>query len=412
MKNHIVPGIFLFMMLCPLFADGQSLAELLDELHGNNLELKALHQESLAALEKSPQVRQLPDPEFGIGAFVLPVETRLGAQHARFGVSQMFPWFGTLGARDELAMANARVLGQRESGKLLELEYALKKAYFKLYEVRATRDILGRNIRILESLRDLAIVKVEGGKGSAADVLRVELKIGELRQEMMILEKQMEKPQVEINQILNRPLQSVIEVRDSLGFATLPFNKDILHDQLRASHPVIRMFDLQQEASRKAIELNDLESRPSFGAGMDYIMVGPRSDAEPEGNGRDILQVSAKVSIPLWREKYSAKEREENLRIEALGYRKDNLEKQFWSMIEKAYADYETAELRKELYARQVTITRSAIRILQADYSSTGDNFDELLRLEMELVDYDLKNLKAIVESQVARASVERYIIF
>lgn len=56
----------------------QTLSELLATAADNNLEIKALYQEYLSALEKAPQVSELPDPEVGMGLFVVPPETRVG----------------------------------------------------------------------------------------------------------------------------------------------------------------------------------------------------------------------------------------------------------------------------------------------------------------------------------------------
>ena len=83
----------------------------------------------------------------------------------------------------------------------------------------------------------------------------------------------------------------------------------------------------------------------------------------------------------------------------------------FNATIEKAYADHKTAQLKVSLYEKQIEITQAAINILQSEYSSKGNNFDELLRLEKELIDYDLKMLKAIVQSHIAKSSIERFII-
>ncbi len=412
MVDQLIIRISILLLLAPLLGIGQPLNHLLNIARNDNLELQALHQEYLAALEKGPQVSQLPDPDVGIGAFISPVETRLGAQQARIGVSQMFPWFGTLEAREQVVLTNAQAIFEKVASTTLELDFQVKRAYYQLYEIQTAQNIVQENIRILASLRRLSLAKVESGKATAADVLRVDLKIQELEQELLILANQLDKPLADLNQVLNRPLDSPVEVQDTLEFAQMPFNKDTLLNNIRNTHPMLRMFALQQEASRKVIELNELEGRPSFGLGMDYILVSPRSDAMPMNNGRDIFQLSARVSIPLWRDKYRAREREENLKIAALENRKLDLETRFLSMIEKAFSDYETARLRRDLYTQQIATTRAAIQILQTDYSSSGNNFDELLRLEKELVDYNLKTLEAIVQSQIAQAVVERYITF
>lgn len=407
-------NFYCFSMLFLLFPNQcitQPLSQFIDQSLRENLTLQTLTLEYRTALEKAPQLSQLPDPDVGIGAFVSPVETRLGAQRARISASQMFPWFGTLEAREEVALAQAQALYERIAGAELDLAYQVKAAYLQLYEIQTAQEILRQNIRILEALRQLSLTKVESGKGMAADVLGVELKVQELRQELAILNRQQEKPLADLNQILNRPMQTPVLILDSLSFASMPFNKDTLSNHIRNNHPTIRMFALQQEASRKSLALNELEGKPSFGIGMDYILVDGRSDANPLNNGRDILQLSAKVSIPLWRKKYEAKEREENLKIETFEHRKLDLESRFLAAIEKAYTDYETARLRMELYTQQISTTKAAIEILRTNYSATGNRFDELLRLEKDLVDYDLKILKAVVQSHMAKINIERFLI-
>ena len=95
MYHFFITQYTLFIVHC----SAQSLEDLLEIARENNLELKGLENEYLAALERAPQVSELPDPEAGIGAFPFPVETRLGPQIARLSVTQMFPWFGTLDSK-------------------------------------------------------------------------------------------------------------------------------------------------------------------------------------------------------------------------------------------------------------------------------------------------------------------------
>ena len=398
------------LFLLSSLAKTQSLDELLRTAREENLELKALKNEYLAAMEKAPQVSQMPDPEIGIGAFPLPVETRLGAQVARLSATQMFPWFGTLESKADLENTKAEALFERISSRALHLNFEIRQAYFKLYEMQKGKAIIRRNIDILDALERLALIKVESGKASAADVLRVQLKVEELKQEVEILESAGRAPTVTINQLLNRHLESPVEVVDSLAFADLPFRKDSLRAEIKANHPMIRMFALQQKISHKALNVNQLIGKPSFGAGLDYIMVNARNDAIPMRNGRDILQIKAAVRIPLNRKKYEAKEREEDFKITALEYKKEDALNTFMAAIEKAFVDYEAARLKIELYEKQMRLTKAAIRILEAEYSVKGSNFDGLLRLEKDLVDYEMKILKAIVQSHLAKSNIERFV--
>ena len=207
-------------------------------------------------------------------------------------------------------------------------------------------------------------------------------------------------------------METAVVIEDSLAFAVLPFEKDTLLAHIQAHHPMVRMYALQQETARKALVANALEGKPSFGVGVDYLWVDGRTDAVPLHNGRDIVQVNATLSIPLYRGKYTAKANEETFRIAALEQQKLATASSFQAMIERAYVRFETAVLLQDLYIQQIQTTKAAIRVLETNYSTQKSSFDELLQLERELIDYDLKILQAVVESHRAQASIERYIVY
>ncbi len=376
----------------------------------NNQELQALRLSYQAALEKAPQVSQLPNPEVGFGAFILPVETRLGPQRARLSLTQMFPWFGTLQAQEDWAIAEARATFERIAAYELELKYRIDNAYLVLYELSASQRILQENVILLQTLKDLAETKVASGRATLADVLRLDLRLDELSQRIQLLENNKRKPQAEINQILFRDLATTVVVPDTITQALLVLDRDSLMAEVRSTHPMLRMYELQQQAAEAAIQVNTLQGRPTFGIGADYLNTGQRTDAFPEKNGRDAFQIRATISIPLYREKYEAREREESLRIDALEARKLETLSRFGAMIEMAFTDYEEARLDLALYGQQIQTIRSAIEILEADYASQAKSFDELLQLEVSLLDYQLKQLQAIVKSHTAKAAITRYL--
>ncbi|MEM8891326.1 MAG: TolC family protein, partial [Bacteroidota bacterium] len=159
--------------LCCLFLFGgttlaQSLDALLEEAAQKNLGLKAWEQEYQSALEKAPQSRLLPATKVSVGAFALPVETRNGPQRLRIGTMQMFPWFGTLDAKEEVSLKQAAPFVSKKELHGIDIAYQIKLAYFRLFQLKESREILKRNITLLESLRQLSLSKVEGGKASTA----------------------------------------------------------------------------------------------------------------------------------------------------------------------------------------------------------------------------------------------------
>jgi hypothetical protein len=84
-----------------------------------NPQLEAAFNRWKAALEMVTQAHTLPDPRFNYGYFIQEVETRVGPQEQRPGLSQMFPWFGKLKLRSEAAREGTNAaLQQYEAAKL------------------------------------------------------------------------------------------------------------------------------------------------------------------------------------------------------------------------------------------------------------------------------------------------------
>lgn len=255
-------------------------------------------------------------------------------------------------AKKDLANVMGEPILEQLNVRKLELAYRVKMAWLQVYELDESRNIAERNIRFLKSLEALALVKVETGKGNPADVLRVQLKIQALENQLLLLKKQREKPLVELRQILNSDAVLDVTITDSLEFSTLIFQKDSLLADIQANHPMLKMFALQQEIAKQEIAVNALKDKPTFGVGLDYITVIARNDAEPKGNGRDIVQLKGTIKIPLYQSQYEAKKQEELLKIEALELQKENAADQFLAMIEMAYTDYEMAQLKMDLYKK------------------------------------------------------------
>ncbi|MEM9888825.1 MAG: TolC family protein [Bacteroidota bacterium] len=402
--------ILLYLFLTINISHAQTLEMLTQKGFEQNLDLQILETQYLAALERAPQVRQLKPLEMDAGGFPLPIQTRLGPQALRIGAMQKFPWWGTLEQQGNLELAKAKALFERMAVRALDLKYEIAQAYFQLYELLEKQKITERKLDLLESLERVALAKVESGKATAAAVLKVQLETADVKQELNILKQLEKKPKIMINQLLNRALDVPIQMPTQLELATIEWDKGAIENHISAQHPILKRYRLQQEIAQSELIVNDLSNKPSFGIGVDYIFINNRTDINFLDNGRDALQVRATLSLPIYRKQHEAKKREEQLKIATLDQQKANSLHQFLATIEQAFVDHENAQLRLTLYQKQQNITQSMIRILEANYSTANSDFEELLRLEKELIHYDLKILQAIVQSHLAKSEISRYI--
>jgi len=408
MKTKYI-AILLALMASTFTVKAQTLDSLLKKAYDKNPALKALQLEYEAALQKGPQVSQLPDPTVGVGIPVLPVETRLGSQNLIISASQMFPWFGTLKAKENVALTMAKSKYERIAAERLDIDYQIKTAYFNLYLLREQQKIIRKNIRIFETIEKVALAKVESGKSIASDVLTVRIKVEELNQQIQILEERKQGFSASINEAVNNPNNDTIQVNTTkLELAELAYDLEQLKQKIESNHPLIKQLDWNIEASNKALDLNTLDGKPTFGIGLDYSLVTGRTDAIPENNGRDILIPKVMVSIPIYPKKYTAKKQEEELKQQAFEFQKESLTNQMMSSIQGYKSEYESAKLMYELANKQIEISNRAYDILLADYSSKGKRFDELMKLQSDINRYEIEIIKSIVQSHLAKFKIDR----
>ncbi|MCB9226869.1 MAG: TolC family protein [Chitinophagales bacterium] len=408
MKIKLILSLLCFMMLS-FVLKSQTLDSLLIKAYNNNPELKALQLQYEAALKKAPQVKQLPDPTVGVGVPALRPETRLGAQVLSISASQMFPWFGTLKAKEDVVLTMAKSKYEQVAAERLNIDYQIKTAYFNLYLLQKQQDVIYKDIRIFETLEKVALAKVESGKSLASDVLTVRIKLEELNNKIQILEEQKQYFTAAINEAVNNPASTIILLdTTTVSFADLHYDLEQFKQNIQDNHPLINQLDWNIEASNKELALNAKDRMPSIGLGLDYSMVAKRTDANPQYNGRDILIPKVVVAIPLYQKKYTAKTEGEKLKQEAYNLQKESVTNKMISNIQSYKSEYESAKLMYNLSNKQIEISNSAYDILLAEYSSSGKRFDELMKLQDNINSYEIEILKAIVQSHLSKFKIER----
>lgn len=387
----------------------QSLDSLLQLVVDNNPELKSLQLEYEAEVLKVDQVSQLPNPEIGVGVPVLRPETRLGPQIVMVSASQMFPWFGTFKSTKEVVISMSKAKYERIAAVKLTLYNKVKVAYYQINFLNEKAEILTEFLEIYKTLESVALAKVESGQSTTADVLRIQLKLQEFEQELNLIDNQKLMYDAQINDLTSQAFDTKIRVTDDLSNPpVLSFDLEGYQKQIREHHPLMVKMDNEIEVSKNKQAVNSSVNKPKIGVGIDYSLVGQRTDANPEFNGRDIFIPKVKVSIPIYRKSYRAKNEEETKYQESLEMQKLSLENKMLGLLLKYKSDYDNAILRVELNNQQIETTQMAYEVLLAKYSSTGKGFDDLLQIQNQLLAYKLGLKMEKLISFIAVANIDR----
>ena len=385
---------------------GQSVEQLIETAIERNPGLKAMELEYQAALQKSDQVLDYPDPTVSVGIGILPVETRLGAQVLRFGVSQAVPWKGLLSGRSDVLKAQAEILSAKDELRAIDIAFAIRSTYTQLVWLERRKAIIIRKLALIDALEDLSKSAVRSGKGKLSNVLLVQRMRELLEANLTQLEKRKEAPTVILNRWIGESLDNTIEIIDDVS---IPEELNPYINFANQEHPQLLMLEKQIDASKMRSKLTELESKPQIALGLDYAIIDGRSDVQIPNNGRDVFIPMGKIKIPIHTKRFESQRQEEVLKQLMLAERKNDVVELFHAEIIKAQADidYERSEILK--FEQLKIITTETIDLMRAEYASEGTRFEELLRLELELIDYDDAILKSRYIQELAAATILKF---
>ncbi|AWM14632.1 TolC family protein [Flavobacterium sediminis] len=395
--------IIIFILFFAYNAKGQSLNDYYTIAAENNPELKAKYKEFEAAMQKIPQVSSLPDPNLSMGYFISPVETRLGPQNVRLSLSQMFPWFGTLKAQKNAATLLAESKYQAFLNAKNQLFSQVAAVYYPLYELHGLKEIEQENIRILESYKSIANTKFQNAKGSLVDVLRVDIMIKDAQTNLEILNKKEPALTSWFNSILNRKYDEKIVVSKKIETIELPieYRKDSI-----ATNPILQELELKKQASEATIEAARKQGLPKLGIGLDYVFVGNGMNNFPD-SGKDVIMPMVTVSLPIFRKKYDAAVTEAKLMQENYSFQKEAYENKLNGTYYKLVFELQKERDLLKLYEGQVITLSKSLSLLFAYYSNANKDFEEVLRMQQELLKYQKLQLSSISTFHVKLAELD-----
>jgi outer membrane protein TolC len=400
MKMYKLIFGILLLLISSLISAQEELNGYLQTAAENNPGLIAEFNEYMAALEAAPQVKALPDPQIAFGYFIKPVETRVGPQEFKISASQMFPWFGTLKAKENAAIQLAKVKYEAFEEAKSELFNEVRATYYNLYFNNKAIGITKENIDILNAFRRLSNVKVEAGLVSAVDEYRIEMEIGDLENQLALLNDNQYVLEVMFNNLLNLDNNESVLVPEVLWTSDFILSKQAALDSVRLNNHQLRSIDFQSESLRLKQEVARKKGKPSFNIGIDYTIVG-KGDNNLAGTDA-LLFPKIGITVPLYRKKYKAMIQEVIYLEIAKENEKINKTNILETLFENGWQEYRDADRRITLYELQLNLAKKSLKLLETDYATGNKNFEEILRMERKFLKYNLELEKARADKQAA----------
>jgi outer membrane protein TolC len=420
-KNHrfLIKGIKVGIAIFFLIATGMSAYSQSDSLM-NYLQIAAENNPTVlqrcyeyeAAVQKLPQVASLPDPQINVGVFLSPMELVAGNQVADVRLMQMFPWFGTLkAAKDEMSlMAQAKFESFRDAK--LQVYYDVQRTWFELHKIKQNIIISEKNIEILRTIENLAIVRYKSGESGnssgLSDVYRIQIEIADLQNNIELLKNQWNTTVAQFNSYLNRPPASPVTLPDTLVADSLSPSFMALSDSILAGNPMLGMIQYELQSLQARKQMVTRMGYPMLGVGLDYSFISKSDMSTSSMNGKDMIMPMVTATLPIYRKKYKAMQTETALLEEAnKEYYKataNSLQTEYYQAIQL----YQDAQRRMNLYARQYDLASKTLGIMLTSYATANADLSDILRVRQQTLDYEYKQKEAVADFNIAIAWLKR----
>ncbi len=401
------------------------------------------------------------------------METLMGKQYADIKLMQMFPWFGTLGAAKDEARYMAQMESDAWAGMKREIVFNVQKEYFALYALQQEIDMTRQSIELLKRMEQSALYRYETGTstqapasggmqtsplsapssaagsagnmsmsgmpananapasgsgissasgmsgmnnmsntsgGTMSDVLLIRIETAEAENNLLALVDLAEIRSARFNNLLNRPASSLVVLPDSLPPIVLTLNEQDIATDIRRNHPMLQMYVSETARNEAAAKMNRRMSMPMIGAGIEYMPMGTSSMAMPDMNGKDMVMPMVSFSLPIYRGKYKAQQREIEMMQRSVEADSTNTANLLLIEMKEAVQSYKDAARRVRLYKTQQTLSKQNLNLLLTQYSVGNSGINDILRAEQQLLDYNVKSAKALADLHTAKAQIDKLV--
>jgi cobalt-zinc-cadmium efflux system outer membrane protein len=390
----------------PIAQPSLMLRDLIHETLERNPELVAARKQWEASSQRIVQARSLDDPTLSVHLWNFPQTFNVTrADNSIFGLSQNFPFPGKLALKGEIASRSAERTEQVLHGKERELIARLKQAYYDLFLAHKAIQIHHEQVELLRQFAEIANAKFRTGKGSQADVLKAQVELSVLHQQLPVLEQRRETAAALLNTLLDRDPLSPLGVPQEPFLIPLDTTIDDLHRLALNVRPELKAAELTVRHSEQSRALAQRQYYPDFNVAFQRFQNFQAND----GFG---AYVAMTIPFSFWtKPKYDAGVQEAAASVAAARAQQHQLENLTRFQVKDLLAKVRATEQVATLY--HTTILPQAVQNLEAarvGYRTGKGGFLDLIDTQRALRGFQYEYYRALGEREHRLAELEQVI--
>ncbi|MFC1704035.1 TolC family protein [Candidatus Omnitrophota bacterium] len=410
-RIFVLSTLFILIVSSAIVAQEKTaLDSLISEALEENPGVQAAYDEWQAAEFKAQHAGSLPDPMASYAHFGQNVETRVGPQENKYGLSQKIPFPGKLSLKTKAQEKHAAVFKEKYEAAQRELTKNVKFVYYDIFWVERAIQTTEEEKAILESLEKVAQRRYESNMTPQQDVIKAQVELSKLIDKLFVLNRNRRSLEAKMNSLLNRPKGTALAPVENVELTPFAYSLEQLHVIALDEAEQLSVANLSVERAEYEKSLARLDYFPDFTVGVDYTQVGG-GHTSAANDGQDAWMGKVAVTLPIWFGKLNAQMDEKKAALEASKNNYENIENILAYEVEdlfyKISTYYDTISLYKTALLPQ---TEQAFDAAKTSYETGKVDFLNWLDAERVLLQTRLTYYKAIVDYQKSIAYLERVV--
>ena len=408
-RIKIIFGCFIFLCATKLCAQTM-LVQYIDSALKNNPELQTYQFKSEALQQEIKPSEALDDPEIYAGVMNLPTNfsfTQDMMTMKQIGIQQKFNIAKKYTLRGKVAQKSYEASTYDVETQKLFLIKEVKQTYYELYSESKAIEVTKKNISVLKSYISIANTKYSTGEGTQQDVLKAQVELSKMQEELIETESMKEHTIAVFNTLLARNIMDSVQVIPEIKFQKINLPMYPLMDAANANNPMVISSKIKLNEDSAAFALAKTSKIPDFTTGLWY---GQRQAIMTDGNkAPDMIGFTIGMTLPIFsKQKQNPLIAESAINIQKSQSEVAATQNQVKLMLHHVLIDAYKNEKLVSLYSGQ--LIPEATENLNAGITGYQENKIDFMTLTdnfISLYNYQLQYYQAIADYYKAIAEIE-----
>jgi cobalt-zinc-cadmium efflux system outer membrane protein len=356
-----------------------------------------------------PQVTSLDDP---IVTFLPPtgdmIQTAAGRIAGGVGVSQKLPFPEKLSTRGRIAEQAVRMALDTLADIRIRTIANAQKAYYRYYLAHVSIQITKTSEQLLRQIRDVAAARYRAGVATQQDVLRAEVELYGLTNELITLRQQQATAAARLNTLINRQVDAPLPAPAGFELAAIEWQLSDAMARAVASNPQLARLQDKIIRDLEVIRLARLNWVPDITVGYSYTFISD-SGVSPVATGDDAWNLAFNLNVPIWWKRLRARVLEGNAQVLSSVEEYEELRNLIFFGLQDTLVKIDT-QYRQGILFRDLIVLRAwqTVEVSVSSYQTGKIEFTALIDNWRKWLDFSLAYHRALAALEQEFADLQQ----